>query len=159
MLAQRLSLLLAIVLIIPTAQVVNPQRDVNAEENVVVSFGRLRHEAGLPSLTRAEGSAFARAACRAAEHGSRDRVWVEDAKYAAVIYSSVKPESADAIAQLASRAWSSDRRLVVGACSASTPTFPSGRNWVAIGVVGGTSERSVAERLSGQPISDTHNGE
>lgn len=159
MLASRLSLFLAITLIVPTAQVVNPQRDVNAEENVAISFVRMRHESGLPTLKRADGSAFARVACQAAEHGNSDRVWMEDASYAAVIYSSAKPEAADAIAQLASRTWPSDHRLVVGACAATTPTFPSGRDWVAIGVVGATSERSVAERLTGQPISDAHNGE
>src|SRR5581483_4574994 len=159
MLPRRLGLFLAIVLILPTTQVVNPQRDVNAEENVAVSFARVRRESGLPSMMRAEGSAFARAACQAAEHGSRDEVWVEDANYAAVISSSAKPESADGIAQLATRAWTSDRRLVVGACSASTPAFPGGRDWIAIGVLGGASERSVARFLTGQPISDTRTGE
>lgn len=154
--ARRLSLFLVIVLIVPTAQVVNPQRDVNAEENVAVSFARLRRESGMPQLSRAEGSAFAHAACQTAEHGNRDKVWVEDASYAAVIYSSAKPESSDVVAQLASRVWPSNRRLVVGACSANTPAFPSGRDWVAIGVVGGTSERSVVQLLTGQPISDAH---
>lgn len=159
MLARRLSLFLAIVLILPTAQVVNPQRDVNAEENVAVSFVRARRGAGLPPLPRAEGSAFAHAACQAAQHGSQDKVWVEDANYAAAIYSSANPESADAVTQLASRPWPPDRRLVVGACSANTPAFPSGRDWVAIGLVGAASERSVARLLTGQPISGAHSGE
>ena len=159
MLPRRLSVLLLILLILPNGQGVTPQRDVNAEENVAVTFVRMRREAGLPALARAEGSAFARAACQAAERGSRDKVWVENATYAAAIYSSAKPEMADAIGQLATRTWPSDRRLVVGACSANTPAFPSGRDWVAIGVVGGNSERSVAQLLTGQRISDARNGE
>ena len=152
MLARRLSLLLVILLIFPTSQVVNPQRDVDAEENLAVTFARLRAEAGLSALQRGGGTAFAGAACRAAEHGSRDKAWVEDANYAAVIYSSAKPESADVVAQLAGRSWPPNRRLFIGACAARTPTFPSGHDWVAIGVLGDASERSVAELLSGGAV-------
>jgi len=159
MLPRRLSLFLAIILVLPTAQVVNPQRDVNAEENVAVSFASLRRHAGLPLLMRSDGTAFARAACLATEHGSSDTVWVEDATYTAAMYSSAQPESADVIAQLGSRAWSSDRRFVVGACSASTPTFPAGRDWVAVGVVTAAAERSVADLLTGKPKADPHNAE
>jgi len=161
MLPRRLSFFLAISLMLPTYQVVNPQRDLNAEENVALNFLRIRHSAGLPPLRRAEGSAFSRAACQVAEHGSTDKVWAEDATYAAVMYSSAKPESADAVTQLATRSWPADRRLFVGACAASTPAFPSGHYWIAIGVLGATSDRSVAELLSGAPLPNAtpHSGE
>ena len=158
--ARRLSLFLAITLVLPCYQVVNPQRDINAEETVAVTFLRSRRDAGLPVMGRAQGSDFARAACQAAERGNRDQVWVENVNYAAMIYSTAKPENAAAVAQLATRQWPEDRRFVVGACEASTPAFPSGRYWVAMGVLGATSERAVAELLGAGPsTAGVHEGE
>lgn len=145
----RLGLFLAIVLFLPNMQVVTPQRDINAEESVAINFQRLRHDAGLPPLKRIQGSTFAEAACRAAERGNAEKVWVENANYAAMIYSTAKPEDAEPVAQLATRAWKSDQKLIVGACGAATPEFSGGRDWIAVGVLGGVQERSVAELLSG----------
>jgi len=149
MLPRRLALLLALTLIWPTYQAVNAQRDINAEETVVVTFVAMRREAGLPPLARAEGSLFARAACYAAERGTTDKVWVENTNYAAMIYSTSRPENAEALTQLATQNWGADRRFVIGACQANTPAFPAGRYWVAAGVLGGASEQAVADLLGG----------
>lgn len=159
MLSRRLSIFFAIWLVFPTAQVVNPQRDRNAEENLAVVFDRLRAESGLPVLKRMEGTAFARAACQGAKHGRHDQVWVEDSDYAATMYSSPTPESITMLAQLAARSWPPDRRLAIGACAATTPAYPAGRDWVAIGILKEKSERVAAELLGGRPVSDKHSGE
>ena len=148
----KLSFFLVLTLMLPTHQVVNPQRDVNAEETVAVNFLRLRREAGLPELKRVEGSTFSQAACEAAGHGNPEKVWVENANYAAMIYSTTKPEDAEAITAMATRSWKPDQRVVIGVCAADTPAFPAGRYWVALGVLGGVSERSVADLLSGRPV-------
>jgi hypothetical protein len=158
MLSRRLSCFLLITLLLPTYQVVNPQRDINAEETVAASFLRLRREAGLPAVRRNEGSTFSLAACEAASHGNPEKVWVENANYAAMIYSTVRPEDAGSISSLATRRWRPDQRFLVGACLADTPAFPSGRYWIALGVLGNTSERSVADLLSGRPISARQRG-
>jgi hypothetical protein len=136
----------------PTYQVIRPQRDVNAEETVAANFLKIRREAGLTSLKRVEGGIFSEAACEAAAHGSPEKVWVENANYAATIYSTTKPDDLQQISALATRTWKTDQRFLVGACLASTPTFPSGRYWIAMGVVGGVSEKSVADLLSGKPV-------
>jgi hypothetical protein len=146
----RLIFFLIFTLAFPTRQVVVPQRDVNVEEAIAGKFEEARREARLPELRRLEGSAFSRAACEAAEHGNPDKVWVENAGYAAVIYSTSHPEDAAHLMSLAMRAWKPDQRLVTGACFAQPPAFSSGRYWVAIGVVGGVSERTVADLLAGR---------
>ncbi|HVZ17375.1 MAG TPA: hypothetical protein VG897_09690 [Terriglobales bacterium] len=151
MFPRRLSFFLLIALLMPTYQVIRPQRDLNAEETVVANFLRLRREAGLPLIKRAEGNLFSRAACEAAEHGNPDKVWVENANYAAMIYSTPKADDSQSIDAMAKRPWKGDQRLIVGVCTANTPAFPSGRYWVAMGVVGSASERSVADLLSGHP--------
>jgi hypothetical protein len=151
MLPRRLSLFLVIVVLFPTHQVIRPQRDVDAEETVAASFLRVRRDAGLLSLRRVEGSVFAQAACEAASHGTPEKVWVENANYAAMIYSTAKTEDVQPIQAMAIRMWKGDQRVVIGACVANTPAFPSGRYWIAVGVIGGATERSVAELLSGRP--------
>ncbi len=153
MFPRRLSLFLLIVLMVPTHQVISPQRDQNAEETVAAGFLRLRQQAGLPALRRVEGSTFSRAACDAASHGNPDKVWAENTNYAAMIYSTAKADSVQPIEAMAARSWKPDQRLVIGACFASTPAFTSGRYWIAVGVLGGASERSVADLLSGKPSS------
>ncbi len=153
MFPRRLSLFLLIVFMVPTHQVISPQRDQNAEETVASGFLRLRQQAGLPPLKRVEGTAFSRAACDAASHGNPDKVWAENANYAAMIYSTAKADNVEPIEAMASREWKPDQRLVVGACFANTPAFTSGRYWIAVGVVGGGSEKSVADLLSGRPAS------
>jgi|SRR4051794_18684654 hypothetical protein len=147
----RLIFFLVITVAFPTRQVVVPQRDVNAEETIAARFAEARREATLPMLRRAEGSPFSQAACEAAEHGNPDKVWVENSDYAAVIYSTAKPEETGPITGLAMRPWKGDQRLVTGACFAQTPAFTSGRYWIAIGVVGNVSERMVADLLAGRP--------
>lgn len=152
MLYRRLSLFLVLTLLLPMYQVIRPQRDINAEETVAANFLRVRREAGLLPVRRAEGGAFSQAACEAAGHGNGDKVWVENANYAAMLYSTAKPEETQPIGALAVRPWSGDQRFVVGACSATTPAFPSGRYWVALGVLGDTTEKAVADLLSGRPV-------
>ena len=153
MFPRRLSLFLLIVLMVPTHQVISPQRDTNAEETVAAGFLRLRQQAGLPPLKRAEGTTFSQAACDAAGHGNPDKVWAENANYAAMIYSTAKADSVQPIEAMASRAWKPDQRLIVGVCFANTPAFTSGRYWIAVGVLGGTSDKTVADLLSGKPSS------
>jgi hypothetical protein len=148
----RLVLFLIITLAFPARQVVVPQRDVNAEEAVSANFARVRRDASLPALHRAEGSAFAQAACEAAAHGNPEKIWVENAAYAAVIYSTAKADDLEPITNLAARPWKGDQRLVTGACFAQTPAFPTGRYWVAVGVIGNASDKSVADLLAGRPL-------
>jgi hypothetical protein len=148
----RLIFFLVITVAFPTRQVVVPQRDVNAEETIAANFINARRSANLPLLRRAEGTAFSQAACEAAAHGNPEKVWVENTGYAAMIYSTPKPEERDSITSLALRPWKSDQRLVTGACYAQTPAFSSGRYWVAVGVVGNVSERTVADLLAGRPV-------
>lgn len=147
----RLSIFLLITLLFPVKQVVNPQRDLNAEETVAANFLRLRREAGLPSIKRVEGSAFSQAACEAASRGNPEKVWVENADYAAMTYSTAHPEDSETIQSMARRAWRPDQEVVIGACYATTPAFSSGRYWIALGVVRGAEEKSVADLLSGRP--------
>ena len=149
---RRLSFFLAIALLLPMHQVIKAQRDTNAEETVAANFLRLRHESGLAPMRRGEGNVFSQAACEAAAHGNPAKVWVEDANYAAMIYSIARPDDARAIGTMATRLWKGDQRFVVGVCAATTPAFPSGRYWVAFGVIGGVSERTVADLLSGRPV-------
>jgi len=149
----RLSLFLLVTLIFPIHQVVSPQRDLNAEETVAANFLRMRREAHLVPLTRVEGSSFSLAACEAAGHGSPEKVWVENANYAAMLYSTPRADAVDAINSMAIRVWKTDERFVVGACSANTPAFPAGRYWIAVGVIGTTTDKSVAELLSGRAVS------
>ncbi|MGZ4813982.1 MAG: hypothetical protein ACXVZV_01135 [Terriglobales bacterium] len=143
---------MAIALLLPTYQVIRPQRDINAEETVAANFLRLRHEARLPAIKRVEGNVFSQAACEAAGHGNPDKVWVENTNYAAMIYSATRVDDTQQIAAMATRALKADQRVVIGVCAANTPAFPSGRYWVALGLIGEVSERSVAELLSGRPV-------
>jgi len=152
MLPRRLSVFLVITLLFPTYQVIRPQRDVNAEETVAANFLKLRRDAGLAPVKRIVGDAFSRAACEAAAHGNPEKVWVENANYAAMVYSTARPEDVQQIAAMATRTWKPDQRFLIGACAATTPAFPSGRYWVAVGVLGEVSERSVAELLSGRAV-------
>lgn len=150
----RLSVFLLLTLMFPIHQVVSPHRDANAEETVAANFLRLRHEAGLMAVKRIEGATFSVAACEAAEHGNPEKVWVENANYAAMIYSTPRPDAVDTISSMATRDWKADQKLIVGACQAKTPTFESGRYWIAVGVLGGVSERSIADLLSGRPATN-----
>ena len=146
----KLSLFLLVTLLFPVKQVVNPQRDVNAEETVAANFLRLRREAGLPPIKRAEGSAFSGAACEAASRGNPEKVWIEDADYAATTYSTTHPEENETIKSMATRPWKPDQEMVVGGCYATTPAFSAGRYWIAVGVVRGATEKAVADLLSGR---------
>lgn len=147
----RLSIFLLITLLFPVKQVVNPQRDVNAEETVAANFLRLRREAGLPPIKRVEGGAFSQAACEAASRGNPEKVWVENGDYAATTYSTAHPEDSETIKSMATRPWKPDQQVVIGACYATTPAFSAGRYWIAVGVVRGAAEKSVADLLSGSP--------
>jgi hypothetical protein len=147
----KLSLFLLVTLLFPTKQVVSPQRDMNAEETVAANFMKLRHEAGLSSIKRAEGNAFSQAACEAAGRGNPEKVWVENADYAAMTYSTAHPEDGEAIRSMATRPWKPDQQVVIGVCYAATPAFPSGRYWVSMGVMRGSAEKTVADLLSGKP--------
>jgi hypothetical protein len=152
----RLAFILLLIVVLPTHQVVAPQRDINAEESVAVNVMRLRKHANLDAVKRLEGSAFAAAACESARHGRSDKISVDGANYSAVIYSTAYPEDAEPITALATRALKADDRMITGACYANTPAFPSGRYWVAIGVVNGANERAVAQLLGAHP---GHHGE
>ena len=146
----RLSIFLLITLLFPMKQVVNPQRDVNAEETVAANFLQLRREAGLPLLKRVEGSAFSEAACEAASRGNPEKVWVENADYAATTYSTAHPENGEPIKSMATRPWKPDQQVVIGVCYASTPAFSAGRYWISVGVVRNSAEKTVADLLSGR---------
>ena len=147
----KLSLFLLVTLLFPTKQVVSPQRDMNTEETVAANFFKLRREAGLSSIKRVEGTSFAGAACEAAGRGNPEKVWVENADYAAMTYSTTHPEDGEAIQSMATRTWKPDQQVVIGACYATTPAFPAGRYWVSVGVMRGAAEKTVADLLSGKP--------
>lgn len=148
---EKLAFVLFLTLLLPTHQMVLPQRDINAEENVASNFLRLRKQANLEATRRMDGAGFAAAACELARHGRTEKISVDGANYSAMIYSTAHEEDAEPIAAMATRTLKNDDRLVTGVCYAKTPAYPSGRYWVAVGVVNGASERSVAQLLGARP--------
>ncbi len=127
------------------------KRDVNAENRIAEKFVRMREAAKLPAYARLDGADFAKAACDAATEDKVEEQRVENRDAVAFIYSTSDPEMGDTLAYISTRPWKHVRNFVVGACYARSPTYLSGRYWIAIGVLGGKFDKFIADLLGTSP--------